>query len=325
MFDCEELLETSIKSIRKHAEYVVVVYQKVSNFGDLCNPYLEKHLNDLCKRKLIDEIILYTPRPFSVEEKIALTATIPDPKELHFGHEYIGDQFLNELSKREIGRAKCLENGCSHFICMDSDEYYLDNQITFAKEKILKNDYDATFCKMRTFFMDAIYEYLPLDENNSVPFICKCTKDLKHRLACHYVNLMIDPTRRLEGIKNTYSFKRDELEMFHMTLVRKNLRKKLFNVSNKANYTDCEAFMEKWDNWTPEHGPIHPHSLMKDYFKSFRITENYFNINISEQCYTCCKSYDLQRCSKCKSIRYCSKECQTADWKYHKQECKKVV
>ncbi|KAK3504189.1 hypothetical protein B0T13DRAFT_393744 [Neurospora crassa] len=30
---------------------------------------------------------------------------------------------------------------------------------------------------------------------------------------------------------------------------------------------------------------------------------------------------DLNQCSKCKEARYCSKECQVADWKRHKKEC----
>jgi hypothetical protein len=29
----------------------------------------------------------------------------------------------------------------------------------------------------------------------------------------------------------------------------------------------------------------------------------------------------LFRCSRCKFVRYCSKECQTADWKKHKHAC----
>jgi positive regulator of sigma E activity len=27
------------------------------------------------------------------------------------------------------------------------------------------------------------------------------------------------------------------------------------------------------------------------------------------------------RCSKCKAIKYCGKECQNEDWKEHKQTC----
>ena len=38
--------------------------------------------------------------------------------------------------------------------------------------------------------------------------------------------------------------------------------------------------------------------------------------------YKCGKTTDLKSCAKCKIVKYCSRECQTADWKYeHKYEC----
>ena len=72
IWDCEELLERSIESIRferkriqlkssiiylfqyrAHTDYVVVVYQTVSNFGASCSPYLEELLNELKDKGLI--------------------------------------------------------------------------------------------------------------------------------------------------------------------------------------------------------------------------------------------------------------------------------
>lgn len=45
-------------------------------------------------------------------------------------------------------------------------------------------------------------------------------------------------------------------------------------------------------------------------------------------CYTChkLKSDDvrLYKCNVCKSIKYCSKECQTMDWSRHKLECRNI-
>ena len=49
----------------------------------------------------------------------------------------------------------------------------------------------------------------------------------------------------------------------------------------------------------------------------------------SKKCHTCLKKdLELTRCSKCKSIYYCSKECQAKDWKVegggHKEKCVKT-
>ena len=38
----------------------------------------------------------------------------------------------------------------------------------------------------------------------------------------------------------------------------------------------------------------------------------------------CCSTKDLKECSRCKQVSYCSKECQSHDWKDHKKVCKKV-
>ena len=38
-------------------------------------------------------------------------------------------------------------------------------------------------------------------------------------------------------------------------------------------------------------------------------------------CAMCGKTGDLRKCEGCKSVRYCSKECQVAHWSEHKREC----
>ena len=33
----------------------------------------------------------------------------------------------------------------------------------------------------------------------------------------------------------------------------------------------------------------------------------------------------MQKCSRCRLVRYCSRDCQLADWKEHKKACKKAA
>jgi hypothetical protein len=45
------------------------------------------------------------------------------------------------------------------------------------------------------------------------------------------------------------------------------------------------------------------------------------------ECYTCQQSKELRSlmlCERCKSIQYCCKECQAADWSIHKDVCKEI-
>ena len=46
----------------------------------------------------------------------------------------------------------------------------------------------------------------------------------------------------------------------------------------------------------------------------------------AKKCYYCKKTPPkLSYCSVCRYVRYCSSECQHADWKIHKHECKFMV
>jgi hypothetical protein len=38
----------------------------------------------------------------------------------------------------------------------------------------------------------------------------------------------------------------------------------------------------------------------------------------------CCYNIGIMICSRCKIIKYCSKQCQREDWKRHKTECFKI-
>lgn len=39
--------------------------------------------------------------------------------------------------------------------------------------------------------------------------------------------------------------------------------------------------------------------------------------------YFCGKIISFKKCSRCKEVFYCSKECQKCDWKTHKLQCNK--
>ena len=50
------------------------------------------------------------------------------------------------------------------------------------------------------------------------------------------------------------------------------------------------------------------------------------NISIDDlpMCIKCCKP-STKQCSKCRRVWYCSRECQVADWKTHKESCKSLL
>jgi len=92
---------------------------------------------------------------------------------------------------------------------------------------------------MRIYGKYPTIEYLQ-DNINAVPFICVCSENIPFKLATPYpMNqnnpCVIDPTRRINGV-NYLSGKfsllsRDQIEMHHFTFLRKDIKRKLTNVS----------------------------------------------------------------------------------------------
>jgi len=75
VFDSEELLEQSVRSIRAAASFVCVVYQTISNFGAPCNPGLETMLTSLVSAGLVDEIVRLEPQsPIDAKTKRAIVS-----------------------------------------------------------------------------------------------------------------------------------------------------------------------------------------------------------------------------------------------------------
>jgi len=247
----------------------------------------------------------------------------------------LGIQFFHEIQKREMGRLSCLSAKCSHFISLDTDEFYVSHELMRAKEIVSKHQYDVTACRMRLYFRTPFHEYMPLDNFNAVSFITKCTLPL--RLATPDYPVLIDPTRRPQGFKRFHLFERHTVEMHHMSFVRLNIERKLLNVSNRANFEQTSAssssgggggsgralheFIKAFHQWTPEMGVIHPHPILKKLFTYVRTVPDQFHVNIDLMCFFCTYT-SKKRCSRCHRAVYCSKKCQQLDWNEHQKVCK---
>lgn len=221
LFDGEELLENSIKSIRENVDYISVVYQTESNFGNPCDeglvPLLEKLQND----GLIDELFLYKPT-------------------LNRGGHY------NEIRKRNLGLYISEGAGCTHHMAMDSDEFYTDEQFKFMKGEMLKGDFDSSACQMTTYYKDSKYRLDPKEEYYvTLPF--KIRQGVEFVMGALYP-VLVDPTRRMEP-GNYRIFTREEIEMHHMSYVRKDIRKKLQNSSASPNFKNIDKIVDYFNKW----------------------------------------------------------------------------
>ena len=140
VFDGEELLEGSIKSVRPWVDLVIAVCQEYSNFGEYYDGGL-KECERLYDLRAIDHIHYYNPK----HGQSALAC---------------------ETEKRNLGIKIAKSKGASHLIHLDCDEYWIEKPgIDTAHEMI-------------TYFKTPELIYEPR-ESYYVPGIISIRKDTK--------------------------------------------------------------------------------------------------------------------------------------------------
>lgn len=286
LFDSEELLEYSILSLKKCVDFICVVYQTVSNYGEPAHPNLEKMLEDLQKRALIDVLFKYEPTKFNMEERKILSHA--DVIKIGYKLETVCDQYYNEMVKREIGRLICIKNNCDYFMSCDADEFYdYDQLIAIKKVMYITPNITSSACLMEHYFKYPTCKMMPENDEQYVPVICKLDINCPFRLMAPYP-VTVDPTRRiLYDSNNVFITKRPILTMYHFSLVRKDMRIKLYNASNRGSHTNVDKFHSFFTRWKIGE-PLKQFTYTRDFTK-IEMVENKFNIHLDKSCEKCFK------------------------------------
>ena len=224
LFDGEELLKSSILSIRDNVDFISVVFQTESNCGNSGNPEVTKLLNDLEKERLIDLVVHYTPD---------LGKSPSD----------------NEIIKRNIGLDLSREYKCTHHLSMDADEFYDKEDFEVAKIEIEAGNYNSSACRLLTYYKNNRTVLDPM-EDYYVSFIYKIHKEVNYSRIPFPV--LVDPTRRMPAGKLKV-YDTFDLVMHHFSYVRNNLKLKLENSSAKENWDEQMAgkVIHYFNQWQP--------------------------------------------------------------------------
>lgn len=221
VFDSEELLQESINNIRSHVDLIIVIYQKISNFGINHSIDIEKYLKTI---KDINIIELY-----DTNMSIA--------------------PWNNELIKRINGCRTALLNECTHFLYIDCDEMYEPQKFKDAKNVVYENNYDSSACSIVDFYK---FKDLKINEENLsyVPFIHKLTKGLTQFGLDLQYPLLVDKTRKINPTNSFYLFSKNELVMNHYSWIRKDVRSKLLNSTARHSYNFfLEILVKEFENY----------------------------------------------------------------------------
>lgn len=253
VFDGEELLEFAIKSIRNNIDHISVTYQTTSYFGNPAGDELLPLLERLKSQGLIDELIFYEP-------------------DLSIHHKE------NELRLRNIGLEASRRAGCTHHISADVDEFYKPDQLEYTKKCMDEGDYDFSVVPFLYYYKDPRFLVWPV-QNLVCSFIHPVSNEYNKDINYPEFPFHMETTRRLKNYKKYKVFSRDEIEIHHMSYVRKDIRKKFKNSDNgrfyDGRYYKFDKFMEIFDKYKVGDRVC----LLPDYINRKTIlVDNIFNI-----------------------------------------------
>ena len=217
VWDGEELLEQSIKQIRPVADYINVVWQKLSWYGRPCNPGLEKLLLKLKDKGLIDELIFFEP-------------------------DLSANPSYNEIDKRNVGLCAARRAGCTHFMTMDTDEFYDTEKFCAAYNDIVERNLTHTCCNIISYVTPTVRYRDP--ESFFVSFINRIDHNEKFTFDAFrdYIPCLVDPTRKIKLRKKSRFCFLGNVVMHHMKHVRRDINKKVENSTISQTTERAESF-----------------------------------------------------------------------------------
>lgn len=204
--DSVELLEGSINSIRECVDSVIVVVSENSN-GFVHDPFAVDVCHELHNKRLIDVLIKKEP----LQGK---------------------NRSYNETLKRQTGVNHANTLGATHFLLMDSDEYYHSDEFTIAKEIIDETGTKGTVVSLRTYFAEPTL-MLAKRENYFVPFIHELNQNTI--IGGGSYPFWVDPTRKVKGMSIQSVKHLEFLDMHHFSYVRNDIDSKIQNSTAHVN------------------------------------------------------------------------------------------
>ena len=213
VFDGVELLEDSINQIREVVDHISIVFQTTSYYGEKLTQKEIDVVKSLKKRGLVDSLIF-----FKLDKSLSI-------------HQ-------NQINKRNYGKKIAKDNGCTHYMTLDCDEFYVTEEFRKLVDFHKSNPESITYLPLVAYYKDTKYlidssKYMDGDLFVSGFFPVKY--DLIMNFPC---TVKVDPTRKV-GVKKTdliVILEKKFIKMHHLSYVRKDIYKKIFNAASKLRY-----------------------------------------------------------------------------------------
>ena len=219
-FNGEEHFLASVRVLRQSVDYISVVSQSVSNAGEPISESAAQILKEAEASGLVDKVILFDP-----------DLSLPRRE--------------NEKAKRRIGLEDARAAGATHFLSMDTDEFYRPQEFSWAVEQIKLQGCKST--SVGSFLHVKRPRYRGFDQTECC-FVTEIGPSTDIGVA-EFPRVQVDSTRKMTADAETHRhFGPDEIAMYHMNLVRKDLSQKLRNSSttNRKFLRGVEKVVWQW-------------------------------------------------------------------------------
>lgn len=241
--DTKSLLPSCIENIRPVVDHVIVVYSETSNHFNF---------NDS-----ITELVF---------SKLPCQWVKLEPEAGRSPHD-------NETRKRNFGVEMSKVQGFSHFIVMDADEFYIQEEFKAEKERVDRDNLNGIVCPLKVYIKNPT---LWCEDHTLVPAIHKLFKNTTIGNFKHYPfnvdeqgNSHIDPTRRINCFDR---IQMSEMFMHHLSYVREDIEMKIVNSSANLRRSR-DVIHEELANAKPGY-----HSKL--YHRELKECENIFNLRV---------------------------------------------
>lgn len=221
-FNGEEHFLASLHTVRSKIDHISVVWQEISNAGEKLSERAHSVLEEARRQGLVEDIIRFKP---NLKQK----------------------RRLNEKEKRRIGLETARRVGATHFLTLDTDEFYRPEDLSRAKILILENGWRSTSVESYCHVGRPIYR---AKDSTCCCFITEIAPDTEIGVA-EFPCENVDSTRRMTAQRETHHhFGVDTVAMYHMNYVRTDFAQKLRNSS-----TTDKRFLRQVEravlDWTP--------------------------------------------------------------------------
>lgn len=241
--DCIDLLEKSIENIIPVVDGVIVIYSHTSNYGQRIEFVFP------------NSDILGNP-------KVTFIRAEPIPGHL---------PSFNETIKRNFGIDKAKKEGYTHCLIMDSDEFYIQDEVRQEKARIERDNLNGLVCRLKVYIAKPT---LWCEDHTLIPFIQKLTKEVSVGDFKWYPfaydeqrQAHIDPTRRPS---HRDKVEMSDIYMHHFSYVRKDMELKIS--SSTANLRRSrEVIYRDLENAKPGY-------ISELYHRELKECEDIFNI-----------------------------------------------